>query len=53
VCRRWVAKPVGAEDGDATVEKDVDVDGPKSWVLGEKQWQWGREPVNGVDRPVV
>lgn len=50
MCHRWAAEPgtVGAEEGDVAVGKDEDDDRPRSWVVGEKRWQWGRERVNGV-----
>ena len=34
VCRRWVAEP-------GAVGKYEDEDRLRSWVVGEKQWQWG------------
>lgn len=56
MCHRWVAEPgiVSAEEGDVAVGKDEDEDRPRSWVVVEERWQWGRQRVNGVvDTPVV
>jgi len=42
------------EEAEAAVGKDEDEDRPRSWVVGEKRWRWGRKRVNEVvDRRVV
>ena len=42
---------MGAEGGGATVGKDADEGGPRSWVVGE---EWGQVRVSWVvDKPVV